>query len=259
MTGRRGAPIARQRRHTLYFLEQIRAFSPVFLDTDIDMTRVLEHRATARRDGRSYSVATYVMYAAGRALAAHPEANAAIRGHAWPRVARYETVNAKLTMDKTLGGQRVVLAAVLRDVGRVDLDEMQRQVDHYRDGDPAKMPEFARVLMLHKLPWSIGSFLFRSAARSLERRDELFGTVAVTSLGHRPVNGFHSVGGTTITLGVGQITTRPVAREGQLMVAPIMQLNLAFDHRVIDGAEAADVLADIKAGLEDFKAAEDTG
>jgi hypothetical protein len=31
-----------------------------------------------------------------------------------------------------------------------------------------------------------------------------------------------------------------------------MRLNLAFDHRVIDGAEAADVLADIKAGLEAF-------
>jgi hypothetical protein len=31
-----------------------------------------------------------------------------------------------------------------------------------------------------------------------------------------------------------------------------MRLSLAFDHRAIDGAEAADLLADIKAGLEDF-------
>ncbi|MDW6056962.1 2-oxo acid dehydrogenase subunit E2 [Streptomyces sp. FXJ1.4098] len=35
-------------------------------------------------------------------------------------------------------------------------------------------------------------------------------------------------------------------------IAKVMRLSLAFDHRVIDGAEAADVLTDIKDGLETF-------
>jgi len=82
----------------------------------------------------------------------------------------------------------------------------------------------------------------------------VFGTVAVTSLGHRPVDGFHSVGGTTITLGLGRIVDRPVVRAGEITVAPVMRLNLAFDHRVIDGAEAADVLAALKQSLESFTA-----
>ncbi|MEU4746675.1 2-oxo acid dehydrogenase subunit E2, partial [Actinosynnema sp. NPDC023658] len=89
--------------------------------------------------------------------------------------------------------------------------------------------------------------------RSLTRRPGLLGTFAVTSLGHRPVDGFHSVGGTTITLGLGRTADRPVVRDGVVAVAPVMRLNLAFDHRVVDGAEAADVLAEIRAGLQGFE------
>ena len=40
MTGASPAPIARERRHTLYFLEETRATVPVFLDTEVDMSRV---------------------------------------------------------------------------------------------------------------------------------------------------------------------------------------------------------------------------
>ncbi|MGP4049797.1 2-oxo acid dehydrogenase subunit E2 [Streptomyces sp. 2A115] len=79
------------------------------------------------------------------------------------------------------------------------------------------------------------------------------GTFAVTSLGHRPVEAFHSVGGTTITLGLGAIADRPVLRDGRITVTPVMPLSLTFDHRVIDGTEAADVLAEIEEGLESFK------
>lgn len=252
----RGTPVARERRHTLYFLREIRAFSPVFLDTEIDMTGVCRHRDAARQAGRRYSVVTYVLRAAGRALAKHPDANAAVTGRR-PRIARYREVNGKLTLDRTLGGRRVVLAAVLPRLDEADLDDIQRQVDHYRDGDPAQMPEFAGVRLLHRLPWSLGAAAFRSAFRPLRRRAELFGTFAVTSLGHGPVDGFHSVGGTTVTLGVGRMLDRPVARAGQVVVAPVLRLSLAFDHRVIDGAEACDLLADIKDGLEHVTASTD--
>jgi pyruvate/2-oxoglutarate dehydrogenase complex dihydrolipoamide acyltransferase (E2) component len=39
-------------------------------------------------------------------------------------------------------------------------------------------------------------------------------------------------------------------REGRIVVAPVLRLSLAFDHRVIDGAEAADVLTEVKEALE---------
>jgi pyruvate/2-oxoglutarate dehydrogenase complex dihydrolipoamide acyltransferase (E2) component len=242
-------PVARERKHTLHFLREIRAFSPVFLDTEIDMTAVVRHRDTRHK----YSVVTYVLYAAARVLAAHPEANAAIRGRGRPRVARYTSVNGKLTLDRTLNGRRIVLSTVLPDLQRASLNDIQRQVDHFRLGDPAVMPEFAPARLLHRLPWPLDGLLFRLAVRPLTRRATAFGTFAVTSLGHRPVDGFYSVGGTTMTLGIGQIADRPVARAGNVVVAPMMRLSLAFDHRVVDGAEAADVLADVKCALDGFE------
>ncbi|MFI1586018.1 2-oxo acid dehydrogenase subunit E2 [Embleya sp. NPDC020630] len=246
----RSTPVPRERRHTLYFLEQTRGFAPVFLDTDVDMSRVREHRAGHREAGHSYSLVSYVALAAGRALAAHPDANAAIRGRLRPRVAHYPSVDAKITLDRVLNGRRVVLATVVPRVHTAGIDEIQDRLRPFRDGDPAQMPEFAKVRLLHRLPMPLGRLAFRLATRPLARRAESFGTVAITSLGHRPVHGFHSVGGTTITLGVGQVRDVAVVRDERVVVRPIMRLSLAFDHRVIDGAEAADVLTDIKDNLE---------
>ncbi|MCX5330364.1 MULTISPECIES: 2-oxo acid dehydrogenase subunit E2 [unclassified Streptomyces] len=241
-----------ERRHTLYHCDEIRAAAPVYLDTEVDMSGVAHHRATARDEGRRYSVVSYVLQAAGRVLARHPEANAAVRGRMRPRIARFPTVSGKVTLDKTLGGRRVVLATVVPELERSSLDAVQRHLERFRDGDPDHMPEFAPVRRLHRLPVPVGRLLFRLATRSLTHRTELVGTVAVTSLGHRPVDGFQSLGGTTVTLGVGRVVDRAVVRDGAVVVAPVMRLSLAFDHRVIDGAEAADVLAEIKEFLETY-------
>ncbi|MGW3078579.1 2-oxo acid dehydrogenase subunit E2 [Kitasatospora sp. NPDC001132] len=243
--------IARERRHTLLFLDEIRPFSPVHLDTEVDMSGVLAHREE-HRDVRRLSVVTYVLHAAARVLAAHPEANAAIRGRLRPRVARYGEVAGKVTLDKRIGGRRVVVSAVLPDLQRAELPDIQYQLERYRDGDPVSMPEFAPMLLLQRLPGPIARAAYRRAVRSLVRHPRFFGTFAVTSLGHRAVDGFHSVGGTTLTFGIGRITDRAVVRDGEVTGAPVMRLNLTFDHRVIDGAEAADILTEVKDLLEGY-------
>ncbi|GAA1522142.1 2-oxo acid dehydrogenase subunit E2 [Sphaerisporangium rubeum] len=241
----------RERRHTLFFLEVIRDFSPVFLDTEVDMSRVLAHRAAASEsEGLRYSITAYVLHAAGRVLARHPDANAAIAGRVRPRIARYPFVNGKVALDRTLGGQRVVLGAVIPGLHEAALADVQAHLARVRDGDPETLPDFAGVRRLHQAPWLTGRARFRKAARSLVLRPHLTGTFAVTSLGHRAVDAFHSVGGTTTTFGVGRITDRVVVRDGAPAVAPVMRLSLSFDHRVIDGAEAADVLTEVKQALE---------
>jgi pyruvate/2-oxoglutarate dehydrogenase complex dihydrolipoamide acyltransferase (E2) component len=57
-----------------------------------------------------------------------------------------------------------------------------------------------------------------------------------------------------VTLNVGQLRDRAWVRDGEVTVAPVMRVNLTFDHRVIDGASAADVLGDVKSTLEGFHA-----
>ncbi|MER5386791.1 2-oxo acid dehydrogenase subunit E2 [Streptomyces sp. NPDC002688] len=246
-----GAPFPRARLHTLYFLGHVADFAPVFLDTDVDMTRVLSHRAAARADGETYSTLTYILHTAARVVAAHPDANAAVhRGLFGHRVRSFTGASAKITLDKRLGGRRVVLSAVLPRLDTASLADIQRQVARYRDGDPETMPEFAPVRSLQRLPEPVGRAVFRLSRRSLGRREAMMGGFAVTSLGHRAVQGFHSVGGTTLTFGLGQVEERPVVRAGEITTAPLLRLNLAFDHRVVDGAEAADVLHEVKESLE---------
>ncbi|MGW3450700.1 2-oxo acid dehydrogenase subunit E2 [Streptomyces sp. NPDC001076] len=250
-----GAPFPRARLHTLYFLGHVADFSPVFLDTEVDMTRVLAHREASRVNGEACSPLTYVLYTAARVVATHPDANAAVhRGLFAHRVRQFTGASGKITLDKRLRGRRVVLSAVLPGLDTVSLTEIQRQVAHYRDGDPETMAEFAPVRSLQRLPEPVGRTLFRLSRRSLARREAMMGGFAVTSLGHRSVQGFHSVGGTTLTFGLGRVEERPVVRGGEITTAPLLRLNLAFDHRVVDGAEAADVLHEVKEALEGFTA-----
>jgi pyruvate/2-oxoglutarate dehydrogenase complex dihydrolipoamide acyltransferase (E2) component len=51
-------------------------------------------------------------------------------------------------------------------------------------------------------------------------------------------------------LGVHRIAPRPVVREGEIVVRPIGNLSVTFDHRVVDGARAAAFVLDVIARLE---------
>ncbi|MFD7921935.1 2-oxo acid dehydrogenase subunit E2 [Streptomyces sp. NPDC059740] len=245
-------PLPRRRRHTLHFLSYARAQAPVHLDTEVDMTAVAAHRTAARSAGRRYSWTTYLLHCAGRVLADHPEANAVLTGRVLPRITRGESVDAKIALDRRLDGHRVVLSAVLPDVQHAGLDALQAQVDGLREGDPHTMPEFAGTRLLHRLPLPLGAAAFRAALRSPAGRRRRMGTFALSSLGHTAVDGFHSAGGTTVTLNTGRVSERVVVRGGAPAIAPVMRLDLTFDHRVIDGAEAAEVLTGIRDALEGF-------
>ncbi|GLF95608.1 2-oxo acid dehydrogenase subunit E2 [Streptomyces yaizuensis] len=246
----------RRRAHTLYFLEHAARQRPVHLDTDIDMSRVEAHRAAARAEGRRSSVVAYLLYAAGRVLHRHPAANAALAprpfGARGPRTVRFPGVTAKLALDRTVDGERTVLSALLPGLESAALAEIQERIERYRGPGAAELPEFRGVRLLGRLPAPLGRLAFAAALRDPRRRPAVFGTVSVSSLGHRPVDGFHSSGGTAVTLCAGRVVDRAVVRDGRVTVAPVMRLGLTFDHRIIDGAAAADVLGDLKTTLEEF-------
>ncbi len=48
-----------------------------------------------------------------------------------------------------------------------------------------------------------------------------------------------------------KIEDRPVARNGEIVIRPMMYVALTYDHRVVDGREAAQCLAHIKELIED--------
>ena len=51
-------------------------------------------------------------------------------------------------------------------------------------------------------------------------------------------------------LGMHAIQDRPVARDGQVVIRPMMYLALTYDHRIVDGREAVSFLKRIKDCLE---------
>lgn len=84
-------------------------------------------------------------------------------------------------------------------------------------------------------------------------RDELTGsTITLTSLG--------ALGGVMATpvinrpevaiIGPNKIMERPVVRDGRIVVRKMMNLSSSFDHRVVDGADAAEFIQRMRAVLE---------
>jgi 2-oxoglutarate dehydrogenase E2 component (dihydrolipoamide succinyltransferase) len=70
----------------------------------------------------------------------------------------------------------------------------------------------------------------------------IFGSLMSTPILNPPQSGI---------LGLHAIQDRPVARDGQVVIRPMMYLALTYDHRIIDGREAVTFLKRIKEVIED--------
>lgn len=100
--------------------------------------------------------------------------------------------------------------------------------------------------------WMIAEAISDLAARGRDGKlsaNEMKGsTISISNIG--------SAGGMFFTpiinypevaiLGTGRISEKPVVRNGEVVVAPVMALSLSFDHRLIDGATAQNFMNYIK-------------
>ena len=85
------------------------------------------------------------------------------------------------------------------------------------------------------------------------RNDEYSGTTfSVSNLGMFDVDSFAAIifPPHAAVLAVGTVKEQPVVRDGQLAVGQVMKATLSTDHRVADGAEAAQFLVEVKWLLE---------
>lgn len=105
--------------------------------------------------------------------------------------------------------------------------------------------------------WMIADQIRDLAVRGREGKlapNELKGsTITITNIGSAggmfftPVINYPEVA----ILGTGRISEKPVVKNGEIVVAPVMALSLSFDHRIIDGATAQNFVNYIKQLLED--------
>ena len=51
-------------------------------------------------------------------------------------------------------------------------------------------------------------------------------------------------------LGMHRIDERPIAKNGEVVIRPMMYLALSYDHRIVDGREAVSFLVRVKECIE---------
>jgi len=93
----------------------------------------------------------------------------------------------------------------------------------------------------------------RARQGKLRPADISGGTFTLTNLGMYNVDAFDAVVNTpqAAILSVGRIADRVVPVDGEVAIRPMMVLTLSLDHRVVDGARAAQFLDDLATLIED--------
>jgi pyruvate dehydrogenase E2 component (dihydrolipoamide acetyltransferase) len=78
------------------------------------------------------------------------------------------------------------------------------------------------------------------------------GTFTISNLGMYAIDAFTPIINQpeSAILGVGRIQEKPVGVNGEIKLRSMMSLSLSFDHRIIDGAPAAEFLTSLKETLE---------
>ena len=106
---------------------------------------------------------------------------------------------------------------------------------------------------LAQLEKDIGAFAVKARDGKIQLDDLTGGVFTITNGGT-----FGSLLSTPILnppqcgiLGMHAIQDRPVARDGQVVIRPMMYLALSYDHRLVDGKEAVTFLVKVKQAIED--------
>ena len=111
----------------------------------------------------------------------------------------------------------------------------------------------AERLSFAEIEQAITDFSQRAADNKLEPKDFEDGTFTISNGGV-----FGSLLSTPIVnppqsgvLGMHAIQDRPIARDGQVVIRPMMYVALTYDHRIVDGREAVTFLRRVKETIED--------
>lgn len=125
-----------------------------------------------------------------------------------------------------VGGGRGLVVPVIRNAERLSFAEIEQTI---RDlGERAKK----NTLKLDELQG--GTFTITNGG--------VYGSLLSTPIINPPQSGI---------LGLHGIQERPVAREGQVVIRPMMYIALTYDHRLVDGREAVTFLRRIKEAVEE--------
>jgi pyruvate dehydrogenase E2 component (dihydrolipoamide acetyltransferase) len=105
---------------------------------------------------------------------------------------------------------------------------------------------------LEQIVVEMGDLVERARAKRLAPTEMSGSTFTISNLGMFGIETFTAIINPpeSAILAVGAIVDTPVNGENGLEMRPMMNVTLAVDHRVVDGAAAARFLAELKLALE---------
>ncbi len=106
---------------------------------------------------------------------------------------------------------------------------------------------------LSEISAQVRSFAERARSNQLTPGELQGGTFTITNLGNFGIDAFTPIINPpeSAILGVGRILKKPVVHEDEIVVRSMLTLSLTFDHRVIDGAPAAQFLQTVSNYIQD--------
>jgi len=195
-----------------------------YMGNTIDATRIQELRKVLmphieKKEGVRITITDIMMKITGAALREHPVINTR-----WTDKGVLFLTDVHMGMAMALGEGLIV--PVIRDINKKSYGQIAAErVQLIQKGKENKF-----------LPDDIKGGTFTLSAMGM------FGLETFTAIINQPENAI---------LAVGAIIDKPVVVAGEIVVRPMMTVNLTYDHRAIDGAEAGKFMRTLKEMLEE--------
>jgi len=215
------SPMRRTIARRLVEAQQTAAMLTTFNEVDLSAVIALRKQYQEQFVGRygiKLGFMSFFVKAAIDALKAHPAVNAEIDGKDIV-YKRYYNIGVAVSTKKGL------TVPVVRDADLLSFAETEQAITN--------LAIKARDGKLVPSDFKDGTFTISNGG--------VFGSLNSTPILNPPQVGI---------LGMHSIQTRPVARNGEIVLRPMMNLALSYDHRIIDGREAVGFLVRIKQLVE---------
>jgi 2-oxoglutarate dehydrogenase E2 component (dihydrolipoamide succinyltransferase) len=215
------SPLRRVIAKNLVAAQQNAALLTTF--NELDMTEVINLRkrhqeAFQRKYDIKLGFMSFFVKAVVEALKQIPQVNAEVRETNIVYRNYYDIGIA-------VGGGKGLVVPILRNAERLSFAEIELAI-----ADLARRAQ-ANKIELSELKG--GTFTISNGG--------IYGSMLSTPIVNAPQSGI---------LGLHAIQDRPVARDGQVVVRPVMYVALTYDHRIVDGREAVTFLKHIKDLIE---------
>ncbi|HVW25537.1 MAG TPA: 2-oxoglutarate dehydrogenase complex dihydrolipoyllysine-residue succinyltransferase, partial [Polyangiaceae bacterium] len=214
-------PMRRTIAQRLVEVQQTAAMLTTFNECDMSAVMALRKEYQPEfqeRYGIKLGFMSFFVKAAIDALKTVPSVNAEVRGANIVYKNYYD-------IGVAVGGGKGLVVPIIRNAERLSFAEVEQTISDL--GERAKK----NTLKLEELQG--GTFTISNGG--------IYGSMMSTPILNPPQSGI---------LGLHAIQDRPVVRDGQIVVRPMMYLALTYDHRIVDGREAVTCLKRIKETIE---------